>query len=55
MSDAGTLQTVTIVLRYIKEHPKRWNMHSVHLVEEALVKVFPCPRRFQTDPLPLYR
>lgn len=41
-SDAGTLQTVSIVRRYIKDHPEKWGMHPVFLVQEPLIRAFPC-------------
>ncbi|MBX9620308.1 MAG: hypothetical protein K2X76_10445 [Sphingomonas sp.] len=43
-SDAGTLQTVAIVRRYISEHPENWGWHASALVREPLLKAFPCPR-----------
>jgi hypothetical protein len=41
-SEASTLQTVTIARRYIAEHPEKWGMGPVFLVQEALVSAFPC-------------
>jgi len=43
-SDAATLQTVTIVRRYIKAHPEKWSMSPVLLVQEPLIAAFPCGR-----------
>lgn len=43
-SDAATLQTVTIVRRYIKAHPEQWNRAPVWLVSEPLRAAFPCRR-----------
>ncbi len=44
-SEAATLQTVTIVRRYIHDHPEKWGWHPSALVREALVNAFPCPGR----------
>ena len=44
VSDAATLQTVTIARRYIRDHPEKWGWHPSALIREALVKAFPCRR-----------
>lgn len=43
-SDAATLQTITIVRRYISDHPENWRWHPSMLVPAPLLKAFPCPR-----------
>jgi hypothetical protein len=41
-SDAATLQTLTIVRRYLNDHPERWDRHPAFLVRDALKGAFPC-------------
>jgi hypothetical protein len=43
-SDAASLQTVTIVRRFIKAHPEHWDWSPVTLVSEPLKAAFPCNR-----------
>lgn len=43
--DAFTLQIVTVVRRYIRDNPKRWDTHGYFMVKEALEKAFPCPAK----------
>jgi len=43
-SEAWTLQTVTIVRRYIAANPEQWDTSPAFLIREALMKSFPCPR-----------
>lgn len=44
-SDAWTLQTITIVRRYIRDNPQNWGWSAAGLVREPLMKAFPCPNR----------
>lgn len=41
-SDAWTIQTLTIVRRYIDAHPEEWDSAPAFLIREALVNAFPC-------------
>jgi len=41
-SDAATLQTLTVVRRYLHDHPELWDRHPAFLVRDALKGVFPC-------------
>lgn len=43
-SDAATLQTITIVRRYISNHPENWGWHPSMLVRTPLMNAFPCAR-----------
>lgn len=41
-TDAATIQTLTIVRRYIHDHPENWGWSPIALVKTPLVAAFPC-------------
>ena len=38
----GTAQAVAVALKYLKDHPEKWDQHPVFLIGESFVAAFPC-------------
>jgi hypothetical protein len=40
----NTMQAVRVVVKYLQDHPEKLNLDNVVLIQDALIKAFPCKK-----------